>query len=146
MTHHAETAFRPQADSAFAPPPTNVTFNTYHNVYVYSVAKLWIAYGIAIVAAAAMSLLGLFVIFASEESYGQRFSSVFLFAHGAAIQPAVHEAHASAEDSVPEYVKKAVVVSKGSLKGEEKTYSGKAQQARSTSAYELIDRAPPQTG
>jgi hypothetical protein len=27
---------------------SNVTFVTYHNIYIYTVYKLWLAYGIAI--------------------------------------------------------------------------------------------------
>jgi hypothetical protein len=70
--------FRSNPESPFASPPTKVTLHNYHNEYVYSTAKLWTAYGIAIFVATIISIIGVVVIVANGVSQIQFLISVSL--------------------------------------------------------------------
>ncbi len=43
----SSASLQPNISSAFFPPPTDVTFSTYQNIYVYAHDKLWLVYGLA---------------------------------------------------------------------------------------------------
>lgn len=74
---------RPNPASAFAPAPVKVTFHDYHNVYAYSPAELWLAYGLALSLAAFAAALGLITLVANGASFGDDFSAVLLVGRGA---------------------------------------------------------------
>lgn len=100
---------RPNTESAFAPPLTKVTYNTYHNVYAYSPTKLWIAYGVAILFAVISSLMGLFAIAANGASYSHSFSSIFRFARGATMSVELKHSDTFGRDPLPNYLSRAKI-------------------------------------
>jgi hypothetical protein len=102
-------SIRPNASSAFASQPVNVTHETYHNVYTYSTAKLWIAYGIAIIFTAIAALLGLIAVAASGASYSSssNFSSTFRLATGALLSATVRDQDLDGRDPLPAHLVKA---------------------------------------
>ena len=100
---------RPDIRSAFAPPPTNVTIHSYHNVYAYSAMKLWIAYGLAIFAAIFALAFGLSAILANGASYSHTFSSIYRAARGSAMSVALKEEDTDNSDPLPEYLARAKV-------------------------------------
>lgn len=110
MTFFPDAA-RPNASSGFAPPPTNVTQQTFHNVYTYSKAKLWIAYSVAIIAAAIAAILGLIAVAASRASYSSSnsFSSTFRLARGAYLSMDVRSGDLDGRDPLPAHLVKAKV-------------------------------------
>ena len=101
----------PRSDqtSEFAPPLTNVTFHNYHNEYVYSASKLWVAYGIAIFIATVISVIGVIVIYVNGASHSFDFSSIFRFAWGATISDPVKDEDATGQDPLPAYLAAAKV-------------------------------------
>lgn len=100
---------RSDPESEFAPPLTKVTYHNYHNEYVYSASKLWIAYGIAIFIAAVISIVGVVVIFVNGASHSFDFSSIFRFAWGATISVPIRDEDATAHDPLPAYLAAAKV-------------------------------------
>lgn len=100
---------RPNRKSVFALPPVNVTFHAYHNIYVYSAMKLWIAYGIAIFVALILSSLGLFAIVVNGASYSNNFSSALRFARGAFVSKETNDEDPVGRDTLPVYLSTARV-------------------------------------
>ena len=100
---------RPNLTSAFAPPQANVTFHAFHNVYVYSALKLWIAYGLAILFTATASVIGLFAMDANGASYSHNFSSIFRAARGAKISVELKDEDTLGNDPLPSYLSAANV-------------------------------------
>jgi hypothetical protein len=103
------SSHRSDPASEFAPALTNVTSHTYHNEYVYSASKLWIAYGIAIFVATVISVIGVIVIYVNGASHSFDFSSIFRFAWGATISDPVKDEDALGQDPLPVYLAAATV-------------------------------------
>ena len=69
---------RPNYSSPFAPPRlTNVTLETYQNIYTYDRATLWIAYGVPILLTTLAVIAGMITIISTGASYSNDFSTVF---------------------------------------------------------------------
>ncbi|KAK4494842.1 hypothetical protein PRZ48_014198 [Zasmidium cellare] len=100
---------QPNTSSPFAPPPVNVTRHEFHNVYAYAVAKLWLAYGIAI----GFTLLGLLVGVASMlvngAVFSREFSTVLRAGRSAGLSVEVREGDGDGRDPVPGYLEDAEV-------------------------------------
>lgn len=86
-----------------------MTHQTFHNVYTYSKAKLWIAYSSAIIVTAIAAILGLVAVAASGASYSgsNSFSSAFRLARGAYLNTDVREEDLDGRDPLPEHLAKA---------------------------------------
>jgi hypothetical protein len=78
-------------------------------VYVYSAARLWRAYGIAIFFAAVASAIGLWALFATGASYSQDFSTVLHIGRGALMSAEVKEEDTDGNDKLPKYLEDAQV-------------------------------------
>ncbi|KAK5167743.1 uncharacterized protein LTR77_007442 [Saxophila tyrrhenica] len=100
---------QPNASSAFAPPPVNVTHRTFHNVYTYSKTKLWITYSVAITVTAITAILGLIAVAASGASYSSSnsFSSAFRLARGAMLSTDMRNEDFDGRDPLPAHLAKA---------------------------------------
>lgn len=72
-----ESYLQPNYSSPYAPAElTQVTFNRYHNVYIYSASTLWVAYGLAILFTVVALGLGLTSMVRSNASFANNFSTV----------------------------------------------------------------------
>lgn len=92
-----------------SPKLTEVTKITYHNVYIYTKYKLWIAYGLAIACASTAVAIGLYVIFSTRASYSGDFSTFLRVARGAALSNEVDSKDADGRDPLPGYLKKSSI-------------------------------------
>ncbi|KAK4901585.1 hypothetical protein LTR27_001357 [Elasticomyces elasticus] len=73
----SEPYLQPNYSSPFAPPLLrNVTFTTYHNIYVYDPITLWTAYGIAILLTAIAVGTGTYALVSNGVAYDTNFSTV----------------------------------------------------------------------
>lgn len=103
------TICRPNLTSAFAPAPVQITLHNVHDVYVYSAARLWLAYGIAIFFAVMASVIGLRALFATGASYSQDFSTVLRIGRGALMSTEVKDGDTDGKDKLPKYLEEAQV-------------------------------------
>ncbi|KAI1316685.1 hypothetical protein F5Y16DRAFT_406808 [Xylariaceae sp. FL0255] len=76
---------RPNRSSIHSPPPVNVTVTNLKPAYAYSPAKLWIAHGSAIVAAALALALGILAMGRNNASFNADFSSILRATYGAVL-------------------------------------------------------------
>lgn len=100
---------RPNYSSLYAPDLTNVTFSNYHNVYIYSASKLWLAYGSAILASAAAVVAGLLALRANGVSYTDSFSTALRTTRNAELTVSIHRLDIGGHDPLPRYLADAEV-------------------------------------
>jgi len=105
----SSASLQPNISSAFFPPPTNVTFSTYQNIYVYAHDKLWLAYGLAISASTLIVIFGLVAIFINRASYSYSFSSVLRLSRGAEISIEIDKSDLDGRDPLPQYLEQSLV-------------------------------------
>lgn len=86
-----------------------ITHRNYHNVYVYTRTKLWLAYGIAILCTILAVATGLYVIFTSGASYSSDFSTIVRAARGAGLSNEVQSEDTDGRDPLPKYLKKTTI-------------------------------------
>ena len=98
-------SFRPNVTSQFRPQPVQVELRNVHNVYVYSSARLWTAYGIALFFAAVAAAVGIWAFIVNGVSYSQDFSTVFRVARGATMSEEVKTEDIDGRDPLPKYLK-----------------------------------------
>ena len=84
----------------------NVTMPAYHLVYVYSVEKLWLAYGIAISLSAVAVPGGIATMALNGASYSVEFSTVFRAARVAQMSTDVDREDPFGSDPLPKYLKR----------------------------------------
>jgi hypothetical protein len=92
-----------------AKPQTKVTVQTYHNVYVYTVRRLWIAYALATAGAIVPVALGLYAIFATGASYSNEFSTILRVSRRAHLDKDVSDVAANGRDPLPKNLAKATL-------------------------------------
>ncbi|KAM0721362.1 hypothetical protein Q7P37_002286 [Cladosporium fusiforme] len=73
-------------------PSTKVSYDTYHNVYIYTPYKLWLSYGAALAAATITVAIGLCVVISQGASYSNDFSTVLRVARHALLEPEIDAA------------------------------------------------------
>jgi hypothetical protein len=103
------TIHRPNLTSAFAPSLVRVTLHKFHDVYVYSAARLWLADGIAIFFTAVSSAIGLRALVATGASYSQDFSTMFRIGRGAFMSTEAKKEDMDGKDELPKYLEEAQV-------------------------------------
>jgi hypothetical protein len=86
-----------------------VTFGDYRNTYVYSAAKLWVAYGVVILLVAIIVICGLIVMAKNGASFSANFSSIFRAARGSGISTEIKEEDMGGEDPLPKYLNHAKI-------------------------------------
>ena len=100
---------RPNVTSAFAPQPVRVTLHNFHNVYVYSAAKLWIAYGLSVLFTLIATAIGLQALITEAASYRSNLSTVFRIARGAFVSVDMDEDDLDGADPMQPHMTKAKV-------------------------------------
>ena len=100
---------RPNHTSYYTAPKVRVTQHNYHNVYVYSATKLWLAYGLSLGFTAIGVAVGLGAVFSNQASYNGSFSTIFRVARGAAVSVRMQDTDLDGKDPLPRSLGKAEV-------------------------------------
>lgn len=87
----------------------NITLRNFHNVYVYSATKLWLAYGLSILFTLVATAIGFWALVTEGASYRDNFSTVFRIARGADVSVAMNEEDLDGNDPIPAHVKNASI-------------------------------------
>lgn len=112
---------RPNFSSPDAPPPINVSFTTYHNVYAYSASKLWIAYGIAIGFSTICVASGLGTLFSRGAYYSADISTVLRALKDAHLSVEIDPVDANGRQPLPKYIGRAEISFQGARRGSNAT-------------------------
>ncbi|ORY70897.1 uncharacterized protein BCR38DRAFT_469989 [Pseudomassariella vexata] len=72
----SSAVLQPNASSPLAAPLTNVTFETYHNIYDYASDKLWLSYSLAIFLATVAVVVGLGAMVRNRAVFSDGFSTI----------------------------------------------------------------------
>lgn len=118
----------PDSDSADAPGPVLVAFETYHNIYVYSANKLWLSYGLAALFTALAILVGAVAMQRDGGMLSNYFSTVMRTTRWAHLSPEVEEIDSGGTNPLPEYIGKALITF-GGLANLRAGYQTKTQEA-----------------
>jgi hypothetical protein len=110
----ANRLFRPNLTDRAKLPQTKVTVQTYHNVYVYTARRLWIAYALAASCATIAVALGLYTIVATGASYSNEFSTILRVSRHAHLEKEVSDGAADGRDPLPKYLAKATLTDSSS--------------------------------
>lgn len=86
-----------------------VSVETWQNIYVYSRAKLWMAYGTAIGLSLCALAFGAFAMLANNATYSNSFSTILLAGHNAQFSVEVADRDTTGGDPLPAYLEKATV-------------------------------------
>jgi len=89
-----------------------VTQPAFHVVYAYSVWKLWLAYGIAILVSALAVIVGMTVIWLHGASHSNNFSAIFRTARGAQLSVKIENEDLNGQDPLPKYLEEATVATR----------------------------------
>ncbi|KAF2790960.1 hypothetical protein K505DRAFT_250056 [Melanomma pulvis-pyrius CBS 109.77] len=95
---------QPNLTSPYAPPASNVTLTTYHNVYSYSVSKLWIAYGLSIGFSTICVLAGLRTLVSNRAYYSADFSTVLRALKASHLSVKIDPADTDGKQPLPKYI------------------------------------------
>ncbi|KAH0170274.1 hypothetical protein KCU67_g2704, partial [Aureobasidium melanogenum] len=100
---------QPDPKTPFFPPPVNVTTIVYHNLYAYSAAMLWLAYGSALLIATVTVVAGSLAIFSSGVSYSSSFSTVLRTTSHAVVSTKISREDAVGQDPLPKHLAEATI-------------------------------------
>lgn len=116
-------------------PQTKVKVQTYHNVYIYTAHRLWIAYALAASCAIVAVALGLYTIVATGASYSNEFSTILRVSGHAHLDHEVSQEAADGRDPLPEYLAKATFTV---IKVDETALSLAEQKVTATADCQLL--------
>ncbi|KAL8964065.1 MAG: hypothetical protein Q9183_004731, partial [Haloplaca sp. 2 TL-2023] len=97
---------QPNTSSIYLPRKTKVVSTTAESIYIYAASKLWLAYGLAIGAAAIIVFSGLAAMVANHASFSNQFSTIFRLTRGAQLSYEIKEADRSGRNPLPAYAEK----------------------------------------
>ncbi len=100
----------PNYSSPFAPSDTSVEMSSVQNIYIYSAATLWAAYGIAIGAAALSCFAGIWVVVDRGVSYSNKFSTVLRLANNVKLSGEIDASDTTGQDPLPAHMANMTVV------------------------------------
>jgi hypothetical protein len=87
----------------------NVTTITYQNLYAYSVALLWFAYGTAVLITSITVVMGCVAIFSTGISYSSSFSTVLRTTSHAFVSTRISRDDAIGQDPLPKHLADATI-------------------------------------
>lgn len=87
-----------------AVPNTNVTINSYRNIYVYTRSILWAAYGTALGVTALCVTAGILLYLSADGSYTSKFSTIFRVTQGATVSIDLDTKDYSGLDPLPDHI------------------------------------------
>lgn len=79
------------------------------NIYVYSQAKLWLAYGIAIATSLVAVIAGLIAMWLNGAAYSFCFSTFLRISRGAHVDAEIQPCDMDGRDPLPKYLRTATV-------------------------------------
>ena len=129
----AEEMLRPNYSSPHAPiEDTEVTFNTYQNIYVYSASTLWTAYGLAIFFALIALALGFRALFLNNGSFTNDFSTVLRTCRDAALSAELRSEDRDGCQPLPERL------AKSRIRINQDGYNASSEKESSTAEIALL--------
>lgn len=108
---------------------SEVTFNTYHNVYVYAYATPWVAYGLAIFFTAIAMALGMLAIALNNGTYTNDFSTILRTSRAAEMSEEVREEERDGRQPLPRLLAKAQIIVDPDAGGKRSESSESCRQA-----------------
>lgn len=132
---------RPNATTYASLPKTPVASEDYHNVYLYTRPRLWIAYGIALLCAIIAVTLGLHAVFASGASYSSEFSTILRVSRHAHLSHEVAQCDATGWDPLPRYIAKTtltIALDEQETKEDEEAPTIKRRNTTNNISYQLV--------
>lgn len=87
-----------------AVPNTNVTINSYRNIYVYTRSILWAAYGTALGVTVLCVIAGILLYLSADGSYTSKFSTIFRVTQGAMVSIDLGMKDYSGFDPLPDHI------------------------------------------
>ncbi|CAI7606282.1 unnamed protein product [Penicillium palitans] len=94
-----------------AVPNTNVTINSYRNIYVYTRSILWAAYGTALGVTVLCVIAGILLYPSADGSYTSKFSTIFRVTQGAMVSIDLGMKDYSGFDPLPDHIANAQMTS-----------------------------------
>ncbi|KAJ9491900.1 hypothetical protein VN97_g1351 [Penicillium thymicola] len=94
-----------------AVPDTNVTINSYRNIYVYTRSILWAAYGTALGITALCVTAGILLYLSADGSYTSKFSTIYRVTQGAMVSVGLGMKDYSGLDPLPDHIANAQMTS-----------------------------------
>lgn len=92
-----------------AVPDTNVTINSYRNIYIYTRSVLWAAYGTALGVTALCVTAGVLLYHSTDGSYSSKFSTIFRVTQGAMVSIDLSMKDYSGLDPLPDNIANAEI-------------------------------------
>ncbi|CAG7980097.1 unnamed protein product [Penicillium nalgiovense] len=92
-----------------AVPDTNVTINSYRNIYIYTRSVLWAAYGTALGVTALCVTAGILLYLSTAGSYSSKFSTIFRVTRGAMVSIDLSIEDYSGLDPLPDHIANAEI-------------------------------------
>ncbi|OQE10102.1 hypothetical protein PENFLA_c093G02106 [Penicillium flavigenum] len=92
-----------------AVPDTNVTINSYRNIYIYTRSVLWAAYGTALGVTALCVTAGILLYLSTDGSYSSKFSTIFRVTRGAMVSVDLSMKDYSGLDPLPDHIANAEI-------------------------------------
>lgn len=92
-----------------AVPDTNVTINSYRNIYIYTRSVLWAAYGTALGVTALCVTVGVLLYHSTDDSYSSKFSTIFRVTQGAMVSIDLSMKDYSGLDPLPDHIANAEI-------------------------------------
>ncbi|KAJ0302770.1 hypothetical protein COL516b_006807 [Colletotrichum fioriniae] len=91
------------------PIQANIDTEAYENIYTYSVAPLWIAYGVAVGITILSITIGTWAVVVAGSSYSSKFSTILRLAFNVQLSEYVELQDTGGEDPLPDRLENTVV-------------------------------------
>ncbi|KXH50910.1 hypothetical protein CNYM01_03364 [Colletotrichum nymphaeae SA-01] len=91
------------------PIQANIETKVYQNIYTYSVAPLWIAYGVAVGITILSITIGSWAVFVAGSSYSSKFSTILRLAFNVRLSEYVELEDTGGEDPLPDRLENTIV-------------------------------------
>lgn len=92
------------------PIQANIETEVYQNIYTYSVAPLWIAYGVAVGITILSITIGIWAVVVAGSSYSSKFSTILRLAFNVRLSEYVELEDTGGEDPLPDRLENTIVV------------------------------------
>ncbi|KAG9747558.1 hypothetical protein KCU73_g7317, partial [Aureobasidium melanogenum] len=109
MSLMSSPLLQPDPATPYHAPPVNVTTITYRNLYAYSAAMLWLAYGTALLVATVTIAMGCVAIYSSGLSYSASFSTILRASSHAFVSATISKDDAVGQDPLPKHLAEATI-------------------------------------
>lgn len=128
-------AFRPNYSSPYAPEAKeNVTFTSYHNIYVYDSRTLWTAYGLAIGFTTLSVTIGMVALSLNNAAYTNDFSTVLRVSRSTDLVEEIYDNEWDGSRPLPKHLAKARAL----IRRSEEKQSPRLDMGKSSSVFSSI--------